>query len=105
MIYKGKRIAKIRNWDIEQGDIGYLKDSELKYVITDVRFLLGEVIYWDRFMGEPDDEGQYYKGYNNERIVSIVLKNDKNFFIIENLEKFDLIMEQFNSSKMLFRQQ
>ena len=105
MIYKGKRIAKVKDWDIEKGDIGYVKDSDLPHVINNTSFLLSEVIVWEEFVGDDGMNGEYFKGNRNSKFIKVYFKYSEPFIIIETMDKFDLIMEQYSSNKMIFRPQ
>lgn len=105
MIYKGRRVAKIRDWTISDESPHYVKDVDLQQVETSIRFPLHEVAYYATYGGDFEDNGRFFSPLKNSDLLEVYLVNKGTIYIIETLERFDSIIEQYDSSRMLFRQQ
>lgn len=97
-IYYCLRIYKVRNTEIQRGDIGYLEEDDLPEITARQRILLSDVRGWKGYV-EPTNK-PYFR--NKEEKVDIFFKDLDNVVIIQKLEEFDKIMEQYISSKQQF---
>ncbi len=88
MIYKGVSIAKIRDNDFTKGDVGYVEDIDLPELIQKIRFLLTEVVGWEEYKEtEP-----FFK--DRRRKLRIMFETMSNIIIVEDLDRFDAIMDE-----------
>lgn len=105
MIYKGIRIAKIRDWSIDEDSPLYVKDKDLPQVKTFIRFPFNEVKYWGEYGGDANDGKKFFAPIKNEEIIEVTLETKGNVYLIESLQLFDAEMDAYISNRMLFRQQ
>ncbi len=90
MIYKGTRIYRLRENDIEKGDVGWLPEKELAEVETPIRFLLSDVITWEVYKNPINPFKQ------QKQVLSVDLRDAySTFLIIESVTYFDKLMEDF----------
>lgn len=97
-IYYCRRVYKIRDYNIERGDVGYSKEEDLPEIISKQRFLLSDVRGWKSY-AEPIGKPYFH---NKDEKVDIDFKDLRNMVIILKLEEFDKVMEKYISSKQQF---
>lgn len=95
-VYKCYRIYKWRDADIEKGDVGWKSYEELDYTICDYSILLSNVTMWG------EDKSPVFKNNKSPR-TDIVDKFNTEITILCSKEMFDKVMEEYLSSKVIFK--
>jgi len=98
MIYKGTRIFKVRDWDIKEDSVLYIKDIDCETDTIVTRFLLSQVTYWEPYHGEINDGGAFFD-VPNKQVLRVCFKDVSTVFLLESLEEFDKLMEEFYKNK------
>lgn len=97
-IYYCLRVYKVRDSEIQRGDIGYLEEDDLPEMTARLRILLSDIRGWKQYI-EPTDK-PYFK--NKEEKIDIYFKGMQDMVIIQKLEEFDKVMEQYIDSRKQF---
>ncbi len=91
-VYKGIRITKCRNWDETsetKGDMDYVPDVKLPDLIQKARFHLSKVKNWEEY------KRSYEYFTDTRKKVEVYLEGGYRMLIIEDIDRFDVIMETY----------
>ncbi len=90
MIYKGTRIYRFTDGEIEKGDIEFIPLAERPEIEVPVRFMYSDVIEWEVYSNPQHPFKQ------KKQVLCVDLKQASSLIlIIENLDRFDKLMEDF----------
>lgn len=89
MFYIGHCISKHTDCDLEKGDMGFVAYKDAEETVDMVRFRLSEVLLWKTV----EDPIHYYKDKREK--VQVELMNDNVIIILDTLQNFDYIMQEY----------
>lgn len=95
-IYQCKRIAKVRDWNLEKGDVGYLDDKDCPEQINDYALLLSDVASWEDYFDL--EEVPYF--IDKKPKVRINFIECATIIIFGRFEDFTLMMLEFRRSSL-----
>lgn len=102
MIYKGKRILKVRDFNISEDSPLYCKVEDLEHCIVEYRCPLCEIASWEIYVAF---NSFHFKGIKNSELIVLKMKSGEDVIVLDKLDNITTIMENYLANKMLFRQQ